>query len=130
MRKPRVHANNKFELCLFDPGRDIDDSPFGGQCLSFLSFKLLPGSPKTLVLTALYRNHYYIEKLLGNMIGLGRLMEFVAREAGLKLGPLTIVSTHAEIDQPKSKARTTLRADIEALLRDFDQTSAGAQASA
>ena len=29
---------NKFEISLFDPGRDTDNSPYGGQCLSFLSF--------------------------------------------------------------------------------------------
>lgn len=125
MRKESVKANNKFELSLFDPGRDIDDSPYGGQCLSFLSFKLHPGTPKTLALTALYRNHFYIEKLLGNMIGLGRLMEFIAHEAELAVGPLTIVSTHAEIDMPKNKTRKTLRGDLERLFADFDQACAG-----
>jgi hypothetical protein len=35
---------------------------------------------------------------LGNLIGLGQLQAFVAEEAGLKAGSLTIVSTHAEID--------------------------------
>src|SRR3981189_2860319 len=66
IRDERVRALNKFELSLFDPARDVDSSPYGGQCLSFLSFKLLPGATKTLVLTAMYRNHFYIEKLLGN----------------------------------------------------------------
>lgn len=121
MRNANVRANNKFELSLYDPERDIDDSPYGGQCLSFLSFKLHPGSPKTLTLTALYRNHFYIEKLLGNMIGLGRLMEFVAREANLDVGALTIISTHAEIDKPRTKTLETRRPDIDRLLTDFDQ---------
>ena len=124
MRDSKVRANNKFELSLFDPERDVDRSPYGGQCLSFLSFKLHPGAPKTLTLTALYRNHFYIEKLLGNMVGLGRLMEFVTREADLKVGALTIISTHAEIDKPKTKARETRRPDIDQLLQDFDQACA------
>lgn len=94
---------NKFEVSLFDAERDTNDSPYGGQCLSFLSFKLLPGSPKTLTLTAMYRNHYYIEKLLGNLVGLGRLMAFVAQETGSKIGSLTVISTHAKIDTPDSK---------------------------
>lgn len=89
---------NKFEMSLFDPERDVDLSSFGGQCLSFLSFKLQPGTPRTLMLTAVYRNHYYTEKLLGNLIGLGRLMEFVAAETKTKVGPLIIHSTHAEVD--------------------------------
>ncbi|KRB86711.1 hypothetical protein ASE00_08510 [Sphingomonas sp. Root710] len=125
MKAPSVKANNKFELSLFDPDRDVDESPYGGQCLSFLSFKLLPGDPKTLTLTAMYRNHYYVEKLLGNLIGLGRLMEFVAHEAGLKVGSLTVISTHAVVDQPKSKAKgQATRAQIEAMIAAFDQASA------
>ena len=66
---------NKHEISLFDPDRDVTGSPYGGQCLSFLSFHLKssgPNAPKTLLLTAQYRNHFYIEKLLGNLIGLGR----------------------------------------------------------
>jgi hypothetical protein len=102
---------NKHEISLFDPERDVTGSPYGGQCLSFLSFHLLSGSPRTVLLTAQYRNHYYIEKLLGNLIGLGRLMAFVARETGAKVGSLTVVSTHAQIDRPKAT-----REDIKALL--------------
>jgi hypothetical protein len=102
---------NKHEISLFDPERDVTGSPYGGQCLSFLSFHLLPGSPRTVLLTAQYRNHYYIEKLLGNLIGIGRLMAFVARETGAKVGSLTVLSTHAQIDAPKAS-----REEIKALL--------------
>jgi hypothetical protein len=105
---------NKYELTVFDPERDIDNSPYGGQCLSFLSFKLIAGqSGRQLGLTAVYRNHFYIEKLLGNLLGLGRLMEFVAKESNTVMGPLTVISTHAEIDRPKSATR----AEIAALIR-------------
>ena len=51
-----------------------------------------------LLLTAVYRNHYYMTKLLGNLIGLGWLQSFVAREAGLAVGSLTVLSTHAVLD--------------------------------
>jgi hypothetical protein len=61
-----------------------------------------------------------IEKLLGNLIGLGRLMHFVARETGLKVGALTVVSTHAEIDRPGSARRS----DIAAMIAKFDQAGA------
>jgi len=120
IRDERVRALNKFELSLFDPVRDVDNSPYGGQCLSFLSFKIVPGAEKTLSLTAMYRNHFYVEKLLGNLIGLGRLMAFVAHETNLKVGALTIVSTHAEIDQPG----VTRRSDIAAMIAKFDQAGA------
>jgi len=124
LRDPSVKARNKFELALFDPARDLDRSPYGGQCLSFLSFKLLPGSPKTLTLTALYRNHYYVEKLLGNLIGLSRLLAFVAREADVKLGTLTVISSHAEIDLPElNKTIRAKRPDVTALLQRVDDVS-------
>jgi thymidylate synthase len=93
------------QIVVFDPERDATDSVYGGQCLSFLNFHLLPTKPKTLVLTAQYRNHYYIEKLLGNLIGLGRLMAYIAKETGTRVGNLTVISTHATIDQPEPATR-------------------------
>lgn len=119
MRNEQIRALNKFELSLFDPVRDVDKSPYGGQCLSFLSFKIVPGAERTLTLTAIYRNHFYVEKLLGNLIGLGRLMDFVGREAGLRVGALTVVSTHAEIELP-NRAR---RSDLAAMIARFDQAT-------
>jgi hypothetical protein len=124
LRNEEVRALNKFELSLFDPIRDVDNSPYGGQCLSFMSFKVIPGANKTLTLTVMYRNHFYIEKLLGNLIGLGRLMDFVAREAGLKVGALTVISTHAEIDQPRRNGKPANRADLAAMIAKFDQAAA------
>lgn len=96
--------HNIYELGIYDPALDLRiydairdaNRRMNRQCLSFLSFKL--DSERRLSLTAMYRNHFYIARLLGNMIGLGRLMEFISIEAGCKLGPLTILSTHAEVD--------------------------------
>ena len=102
------------------------NSPYGGQCLSFLSFHVVPGTPRTLLLTAQYRNHYYIEKLLGNLIGLGRLMGFVAAETNSKVGSLTVLSTHAQIDLPKPCTRH----DIADLLEQCSQAPAAAKPTA
>jgi DNA gyrase inhibitor GyrI len=120
LRNPNVRALNKFELSIFDPARDVNDSPYGGQCLSFASMKLV-GKPdaRRLSMTAFYRNHFYIEKLLGNLVGLGRLLNFLASEGGVGLGSLTVVSTHAEIDMAKWG-----RNDLIALLSQCDQASA------
>ena len=87
---------NIYELPIYNPIKDAEGRPRGGQCLSFMSFKL--DSDHRLLLSAVYRNHYYTEKLLGNLIGLGRLMQFVADEVGVAVGPLSILSTHAEVD--------------------------------
>ncbi len=99
--------HNTYELATYDPAMDIriyDPSRdasrnMNRQCLSFLSFKI--NRKKELSLTAVYRNHYYIARLLGNLIGLGRLLEFVTKETGAKIGALTIISTHAQVDTDK-----------------------------
>lgn len=87
---------NIYELPIYNPVKDAKGSPRGGQCLSFLSFKL--DKDCRILLSAIYRNHYYTEKLLGNIVGLGRLMQFVADETGAAVGPLSILSTHAVVD--------------------------------
>ena len=123
--KQHVHGGgrtfrNVYELTISDPALDLsiyDAARDAGrvmnrQCLSFMSFKL--DDQNRLLLTALYRNHYYIQRLLGNLIGLARLMAFVGRETDLEVGALTVISTHAQIDIPNSARR----ADIAQLLAD------------
>lgn len=88
---------NVYEMTIYDPIRDAGPV-MNRQCLSFLSFKVAEHPRRQLLLTAIYRNHYYIRRLLGNLIGLGYLMEFVANEVGMAVGSLTVVSTHAEVD--------------------------------
>lgn len=108
IEKMRQHAVNErcfrniYELTIYDPVRDAR-RVMNRQCLSFLSFKLTDDQPRKLLLTALYRNHYYIQRLLGNLIGLGRLMNFVATEVEVEVGDLTIISAHAEVDSPSSR---------------------------
>ena len=51
-----------------------------------------------LMLTVMYRYHYYIEKALGNLIGLAQLQQFVAEQVGLKVGPMVCHSTYAKLD--------------------------------
>ena len=68
----------------------------GGPCLSHVSFKI--DRNDVLRLTAFYRSHWYIERALGNLIGLARLQCFVAGAAGAKVGPLTIIAAEAVLD--------------------------------
>ncbi len=89
-----------YELPLYNP--DLDRNRYrDAPCLSFLSFKR--HRDRRLSLTATYRNHSYITRCLGNLIGLGRLQAYVAEQADLTVGPLTCVSTHAEIDKGDAK---------------------------
>ncbi len=87
---------NIYELPIYNPLKDRAGSPIGRQCLSFMSFKL--DDDNRLLLSAVYRNHFYTQKLLGNLIGLGRLIAFVAEEAKVEIGGLSVLSTHAKVD--------------------------------
>jgi hypothetical protein len=104
--KTRTPFRAAYELPLYNP--DFDRNLYrNAPCLSHLSFKRHPDL--RLSLTAMYRNHNYVTRCLGNLIGLGRLQAFVAEQAELKVGSLTCVSTHAEIDTGKDKDDTTNR---------------------
>ncbi len=87
------------DLSTSDPTLAGDSLALGGPCLSHLSFKLRPGG--IISLTAFYRSHYYIERALGNFIGLANLLNFVAKEANLTAGPLACVSSYAKADTGK-----------------------------
>jgi hypothetical protein len=59
-----------------------------------------------------------VRRLLGNLVGLGRLQYFLARETKLAVGGLTINSTFARLDAGSdagSRGRWTKR-DVEALI--------------
>jgi hypothetical protein len=68
----------------------------GGPCLSLISLKL--GRDGKLYLTAAYRHHYFIERALGNYLGLAALQAFLCDQSGLDMGPLVCVSTLAKLD--------------------------------
>lgn len=112
-----VSYASAYELGVSDPGEDLagacdegGDVPtynpaFDGRkwlglpCLSHLSFKRVPIIGGHAVdLTAVYRSHHYCARALGNLIGLGQLLSFVARETDLSVGTLSCLSTHAELD--------------------------------
>jgi hypothetical protein len=89
-----------YDLLVFQPSRDA--YPYGFPCLSYLNVKLDTSSPSAkLLMTAHYRNHYFIERAYGNYVGLGRLQRFISDGAGVERGPLTCVSGHAELDHDK-----------------------------
>ena len=94
------------DISIYDPCKDANRLR-NRQCLSFMSFKL--ENSHQLNLTAIYRYHYYIDRLLGNLIGLARLMKFVAQEASVDVGQLTVVSTHAKVDTPSGCSRHDIK---------------------
>jgi hypothetical protein len=102
------------EVPIYDPATDRKRI-YGGPCLSHLSIKVHDGRVR---FNATYRSHYYIRRLLGNLVGLGRLQYFLAREAGLTVGSLTINSTFARLDTGSGEGTggQWTKRDIEALI--------------
>jgi len=97
---PRRHI---YEMQIFAPGKDR--WPMGFPCMSSLSLHLEDGA---LRLAATYRNQFWIERGLGNLVGLSHLQQYVAEQAGLRVGPLSMHAFHAELDRSQSHARTLL----------------------
>jgi hypothetical protein len=83
------------ELKLYSAEYD-NNRPIGGQCLSHISLKL--GQNKELYMTALYRYQYFVQKALGNLLGLARLQAAIAREVGIPVGPLVCHATMAILE--------------------------------
>jgi hypothetical protein len=79
------------------PGKD---SRFPGfPCLSHCSFQL--DRSGTLHAMAHYRSQLMVERAYGNYTGLGRLLGYIAGQAGLRIGELTVTAGYAILDQRK-----------------------------
>jgi thymidylate synthase len=72
--------------------------PIGSPCLQYVEVLWRPDDVIDLV--AVYRNHDFLKKALGNYIGLGRLLEFIAGESGKTPGHVICHSVHAYCDEP------------------------------
>ncbi len=98
LRQARTGKNfytDRYELVVSDPTRDMKKH-LGRQCLSLIELK--PEKPNQLHMLATYRNHHYVRKSLGNILGLAELQAFIAREAGFEVGTLTLSSTSATLE--------------------------------
>ena len=80
--------------------------PLGAPCWHFA--EVLCPQKDVVELVAVYRNHDYFNKALGNFIGLSRLLRFIADETGRKPGRLTCHSVRGYFEGSKQ--------DLQALL--------------
>jgi hypothetical protein len=119
-----------YELGVVDVFADIpvydsekDEGPIMGMpCLSHLSFKLL--DDRSLMLTAFYRSHYYVERAFGNLLGLAWLQHFVAKEANIQSANLVCISSMAQLEIKTPKNCKGWRvAEVNALLNDCRSTA-------
>jgi hypothetical protein len=85
---------------------DRDNLYRGFPCLSHCSFQL--DRDGAVHATALYRSHFMFERAYGNYLGLGQLLGYIARQAGLRPGTLTVVAGHARLDGPIASIRPLL----------------------
>ncbi|GAS98589.1 putative uncharacterized protein [Mycolicibacterium canariasense] len=95
---------------VFEPS--LDTSPMGFPCLSFLSFQ---HDCSLLHAVAHYRSQWLMQRGLGNYLGIARLQRYLAEQAGLTAGHLTVVVGHAHADhlrQDRIAALTALRQDL------------------
>jgi hypothetical protein len=95
------------DIPIYDPARDRT-RPIGGPCLTHLSVKLT--ADRRVMLTGFYRSHFYIQRALGNLLGLAHLQNFIAKETGLEVGPLVCHSSMAQLElQPGKWGKTDVR---------------------
>lgn len=78
----------------------------GGPCLQYVQLNCPDFHNVNLL--AVYRNHDYFNKALGNFIGLARLLDYVAAETNRKPGSLTCVSAHAYFDVSRASMHALL----------------------
>lgn len=96
--------NPKAALTMHLSSPDLDNpKPLGSPCLQYTAF-LCPDKDHIQML-AVYRNHDYFGRVLGNLIGLGYLLRFVADEVGRQPGALVCHSAHAFNGATKGKLR-------------------------
>jgi hypothetical protein len=88
-------------MAVYSPAKDTIPTPF--PCLSHLSYQL---DNDYLHCLAHYRSQYLIERAYGNYLGLGLLLDYIAKAAGLRTGRLMVIAGYASIDIP---ARRVLR---------------------
>jgi hypothetical protein len=86
------------EVTLVDPRKD--KRPWGFPCLVHVS---LHRDGLAVNLTAVYRNHDFVRRGLGNYLSLGQLLIFVANQASREVGQVTVLSVACYADPGKHR---------------------------
>lgn len=76
----------------------------GGPCWQFA--EILWNADDSLDLVVVYRNHDFFSKVLGNFVGLGRLLHFICAASNKRPGRLVCHSVHAYFDCSQRQLRT------------------------
>ncbi len=104
-------GNYKAAFVMHTSAAHLDSpSPRGGPCLQYL--QLIGAGNDVYDLVALYRNHDFFNKTLGNFVGLGQLLKFICDETGKHPGSLICHSVHAFIGSKGSRGRLRSLANL------------------
>jgi len=93
-----------YEMSIYNPELDHTNQ-MGFPCMSFISIKI---RDSYVDLVAVYRNQHFIKKAYGNYLGLGMLQRFICEHSGFRLGKLTCIATHAELESVKKASMIQL----------------------
>ncbi len=95
--------NNQYAACYImhvsSADTDSNTRNIGNPCLQYVQFGQVGN---TLNLTAVYRNHDFLTKALGNYIGLSKLLEFVCQQTGRNIGTFACHSIHYFLDNKRN----------------------------
>lgn len=86
----------------------LDTQLLDFPCLSHCSFQLESATGKV-HLAAYYRSHYMFDRAYGNYLALGHLNAWVATQAGLEAGSLTVMAGCARLGCTKGELATLQR---------------------
>lgn len=94
-----------------------DRRPRGFPCLVHIDLTVFDGR---LSMAAVYRHQYLITKAYGNLLGLSRLLGFLAQQSGYEVGELVVHATMADLEQDTYGKRS-----VEGLIDGGPQRDAG-----
>lgn len=97
MREHKTKRTAWFYYPTIDPTRDLGKI-MGGPCLSAVDLKYETDF-NVLNLFAVYRDHDFAEKALGNYVGLTYLLEFLCEHTKSEVGVVVCTSTRAWIER-------------------------------
>ncbi|MFM0244919.1 thymidylate synthase family protein [Paraburkholderia sediminicola] len=94
---------------VFHLSSPIVDAPRtrGGPCWQFA--EILWNVDDSLDLVVVYRNHDFFNKVLGNFVGLGRLLHFICAASNKRPGKLVCHSVHAYFDCSQQQLRSLIQ---------------------
>ncbi|MEU5639221.1 hypothetical protein [Streptomyces milbemycinicus] len=112
--EPPEESPEDHPAALHDAGVQVyaptDRRQRGFPCLVHIDLTLLDGR---LSMLAVYRHQYLVTKAYGNLVGLARLLAFLAQQTGFEVGELAVQATMADTQQGDFGGRKGIKALID-----------------